>query len=151
MVIVACHRWYIKLRNIRDMAETSLVVRDGNGNCNSSPTFLFSIWGHPKIPCVSKNIVGEKTTTIRDSGNTRPIRSSSTQGWNTVHSWTLAMENIVGGSVLGFHDIRRGESIRSLLKYFAILIFACLRYLYNTLPCYRYAFLIMHHISNVAS
>ena len=38
------------------MAKTSLVVRDGNGNGNSSPTFLFSIWGHPRIPHVSKNM-----------------------------------------------------------------------------------------------
>ena len=29
-VIVACHRWCIKLRHNPDMAETSLVVRDGN-------------------------------------------------------------------------------------------------------------------------
>ena len=38
------------------MAETSLVVRDGNGNRNSSPTFLVSVCGHPRIPRVSKNL-----------------------------------------------------------------------------------------------
>ena len=38
------------------MAETSLVVRDGNGNRNSSPMFLFSVWDHPRIPRVSKNM-----------------------------------------------------------------------------------------------
>ena len=38
------------------MAETSLVVRDGNGNRNSSPTFHLRVWGHPKIPRVSKNM-----------------------------------------------------------------------------------------------
>ena len=53
-VIVACHRWCIKLRHICDMAETSLVVRDGNRNRNSTPTFIFSIWGHPKIPHISE-------------------------------------------------------------------------------------------------
>ena len=46
------HRHCIKLRYIRDMAETSLVVRDGNGNRNSSPTLLFNVSGvtHPRIP-----------------------------------------------------------------------------------------------------
>ena len=38
------------------MAETSLVVRDGNGNRNGSPTFVFGIWGHPMIPRVSRNM-----------------------------------------------------------------------------------------------
>ena len=55
-VVVACHRWCVKLRHIRDMAETSLVVRDGNGNRNSSPKFVFSNWGHSRIPHVSKNM-----------------------------------------------------------------------------------------------
>ena len=27
-----------------------------NGNCNSSPMFLFSVWGHLRIPRVSKNM-----------------------------------------------------------------------------------------------
>ena len=45
-VIVAFHRWCVKLRHFRDMVETSLVVRDGNGNRNSSPTFVFNVWGH---------------------------------------------------------------------------------------------------------
>ena len=56
------------------MAEASLVVRDGNGNGNrnSSPTFLFSIWDHLRIPRVSKNMtphVGEKATIVRGPGN----------------------------------------------------------------------------------
>ena len=35
-----------------------MVVRDGKDNGNSSrhPMFLFSIWGHLRIPHVSKNI-----------------------------------------------------------------------------------------------
>ena len=77
MVIVACHHWYIKLRQICDMAETSLVVRDGNDNWNSSPTFVFSIWGHLRIR-VSKNV---DASCRRKSNNgkrtrkwTRPIR-----------------------------------------------------------------------------
>ena len=99
-LIVACHRWCIKLRHICDMAETSLVVRDGNGNCNCSPTFLFSIWGHPRIPRVSKNM-DASCRRKRKSNNgkrtrkwTRLIRISSTQGINVVHSWTLAAGNI---------------------------------------------------------
>ena len=63
----------IKLRNIRDVAETSLVMRDGNGNHNSHPMFLFSIWCHPRIPRVSKNMdascIEEKATMVREPGN----------------------------------------------------------------------------------
>ena len=53
------------------MAKTSLGVRDGNGNRNSSPTLFFTVWGHPRIPHVSKKTphVGEKATTVRESGN----------------------------------------------------------------------------------
>ena len=71
MVIVACHCWCIKLRHICDMAETSLVVRDGNGNCNSSPTFVFSIWGHPRIPHISKNM---NTSCRRKTNNGKKTR-----------------------------------------------------------------------------
>ena len=53
------------------MAETSLVVRDGNGNCNSSPTFLFSVWGHQRIPRVSKNL---DTSCRRKSNNGKRTR-----------------------------------------------------------------------------
>ena len=66
MVIVVSHRWCIKLRHISDMAETSLVVQDGNRNRNSSPTFVFSVWGHSKeYGC----LVGEKRTMVRVPGN----------------------------------------------------------------------------------
>ena len=77
-VIIACHHWCIKLRHIRDMAETSLVVRDGNGNRNSSPTFLFSVCGHPRIPRVSKNMDAscrrKSNDCKRTRKRTRPIR-----------------------------------------------------------------------------
>ena len=56
------------------MTETLFVVRDGNGNCNSSPMFLFSVWGHPRnhvyqriwTPHVGEK---EKATTVREPGN----------------------------------------------------------------------------------
>ena len=56
------------------MAEASLVVGDGNGNGNhnSSPTFLFSVWGHLWISHVSKNMDAScrrKATTVREPGN----------------------------------------------------------------------------------
>ena len=61
-----------------DMAETLLVVRDGNGN--SSPTFLFSVLGHPRIPRVSKNMDAscrrKSNNGKRTRKQTRPIRSS---------------------------------------------------------------------------
>ena len=72
MVIIAWHRWCIKLRHIRDMAETLLAVKDENGNRNSSPTFLFSIWCHPRTPRVSKNMdtsCRRNATTVREPGN----------------------------------------------------------------------------------
>ena len=53
------------------MAEKSLVVRDDNGNCNSNPTFLFSVWGHPRIPHVSKNM---DTSCRRKSNNGKRTR-----------------------------------------------------------------------------
>ena len=43
------------------MAETSLVVRDGNSNCNSSPTFVFSVWGHSRVPRVSNSMDASQT------------------------------------------------------------------------------------------
>ena len=124
MVIVACHHWCIKLRHICNMAMTLFVVRAGNGNRNSSPTFLFSVWGHLRIPRVSKNT---DSSCRRKSNNgkrtrkcTQPICSSGARGRNIVHSWTLTAGNI---------------------QVVAILIFTCLRYLFYTSPCYRIAFI----------
>ena len=113
-VIAACHHWCIKLRHIHDMAETSLVMRDGNGNQNSSPTFLCSAWGHLRIPHVSKNM---GTSYRRKSNNgkrtrkqTQLIYSSGARGWNVMHSWTLATGNIQG--MLLFHKKRRSNWCR---------------------------------------
>ena len=62
----------IELRQNRDMAETSLVVRDGNGNRNSSPTSVFSvIQGYHVYQRTWTPHVGEKATTRK---RTRPIR-----------------------------------------------------------------------------
>ena len=122
MVIVACHHWCIKLRHIRDMPETLLVVRDGNGNRNSSLTFLFTIWDHPRIPRVSKNMDASCRRKSNNGKRTRkqtwPICSSSARGRNVVHSWTLATGNIRfnSGSALGFHDIGGGASFGSLFS-----------------------------------
>ena len=71
-VIGACDRWCIKLRHIPDVTETSLVVRDGNRNRNSSSTFLFSvwiIWGYRVYQRIWTPHVGEKATMVRESGN----------------------------------------------------------------------------------
>ena len=57
------------------MAETSSVVRDGNSNRNSSPTFLFSIGVirgyhvYRRIWMPHRAHVGEKATMVRESGN----------------------------------------------------------------------------------
>ena len=59
-VIVACHRWCVKLRHIRDMAETSLVVRDGNSNGNRNSSRTHVRFQHLRLfedtTCVSKNM-----------------------------------------------------------------------------------------------
>ena len=72
-MIFPSHHWCTKLRHIRNMAETSLVMRDGNGKHNHGPTFLFSVQDHPRIPHVSKNMgtphVGENAITVREPGN----------------------------------------------------------------------------------
>ena len=97
-VIVACHHLFIKLRHICDIAETSLVARDNNSNHNSTPTFLFSIWGHPRIPLVSKNMNASCRRKSNNGKRTRkwtwPIHNSGAQRQNIVHSWTLATGNI---------------------------------------------------------
>jgi len=51
-----------------------LVVRDGNGNRNSSPTFLFSVWGYPRIPRVSKNMDASMASCRRISKNSKRNR-----------------------------------------------------------------------------
>ena len=117
MLIVACHRWCIKLRHICDMAETSLVVRDGNGNCNCSPTFLFSIWGHPRIPRVSKNM---DASCRRKSNNGKRTRKRT----RPIH-----------------FECGNAIKIHNGIMFDLILIFACLRYLFYTSPCYRIAFI----------
>ena len=56
---------------VRDVVVRDVVVRDGNGNCNSSPAFLFSVWGHPRVPHVSKNM---DTSCRRKSNNSKRTR-----------------------------------------------------------------------------
>ena len=91
------------------MVETSLVVRDGNSNRNSSPTLS-------RIPRVSKNM---DASCRRKSNNgkrirkqTRLIRSSGARGRNVVavsRSFFLVARfpgplfvRFIGGSALGF-------------------------------------------------
>ena len=99
------------------MAETSLVVRHGNCNCNCSPTFLFSIWGHPRIPRVQYGHLRKSNNGKRTRKRTRPIRSSGAQGRNVVHIWTLFLGHpgplfvhFVGGSALSIVMISEAEN-----------------------------------------
>ena len=56
--------------NIRDMAKTLLVARDGNGNRNTSPMFLFGvIRGYHVNQTIWTPHVGEKATMIKEPGN----------------------------------------------------------------------------------
>ena len=114
------------------MTETSLVVTDGKGNCNSSPTFLFSVWGHPGYHVYQRiwtPHVGEKATTVhvRESGNEHDqfaVSMLEDEMLCTVSGESLVFlgcpgplfVRFVGGSALGFHDIGSGASFGSLLK-----------------------------------
>ena len=75
-VIVTCHRWCVKLRHIRDMTETWLVVRDGIDIWQRQPQQQ----SHVRFQCLGSfedttyikeygRLVGEKPTTVRVPGN----------------------------------------------------------------------------------
>ena len=80
-VIVACHHWCIRLRHIRDMTETLLEWEMATATATAVPhMFLFSVWGHPRITRVSKNMGAsyrrKSNNGKRTRKRTRPIRSS---------------------------------------------------------------------------
>ena len=132
------------------MAETSLVVRDGNSNCNSSPMFLFSVWGHLRILRVSKNMDAscrrKSNNGKRTRKQTQPIRferCNEIEICNAImFNFYLGLPHFIQISTLlaRFPRYWKWSILRSLLKHFAILIFTRLR-----------VFLIMHPISNVTS
>ena len=133
------------------MAETLLVVRDDNGNCNSSPTFLFSVWGHPRIPCVSKNM---DTSCRRKSNNgkrtrkrTRPIHF---ERGNTIEICNGIMFDFYPGLphfiqisttlLARFPRYRKRSILRELVEVLCNAHFRLSCYLFYTSPCYRIAF-----------
>ena len=90
------------------------VVRDGIGNRNSSPTFLFSVWGHPVRKSGNEHdqfavAVLEDETLCTASGDSLFffLILFGRSGPLFVH--------FVGGPVLGFHDIRSRASFGNLL------------------------------------
>ena len=86
-VIVACHRWCIKPRYIPDMVETFLVLRDSNGNRNSSPMFFFSVWHHLRIPRVSKNMDASCRRKTNNGKRTRKqTQSNRFERGNAIHN-----------------------------------------------------------------
>ena len=120
----------MKLRHAPDVAETSLVVRDGNGNRNSSSTFLFSVWDHLRIPLVSKNMDtscrrksnnAKRTTKRKDDQFTVVVLENETSVRIIIVCGELLVflgppgalfVRFVGGSALGFHNIGSGASFR---------------------------------------
>ena len=142
-----------KAKACHDATETLLVVRDGNGSHNSSPTFLFMqcLGSFKDMYHVYQTIwtphVGKKATAVkRTRKQTQSICSSGAQGQNVVQSWTLFLDHpgplfvcFAGGSVLGFHDIRSRGSFGSLF-YFAYFHLSSL-HLFYTSPCYWIAFI----------
>ena len=104
------------------MADISLVVRDGN----NSPTFYFSVWGHPTIPCVS---LEEYSASCRRLKSREPRNEYDRFAVAVLDDETMRGESLVflgrsgplfvrfvGGSALGFHDIGSGASFGSLLQ-----------------------------------
>ena len=168
-VNIACHRWYIKLRHTRGMAKTWLVVRVGNGNRNSNPMFLFTVWSDPRIPHVSKNM---DVSCRRESNNgkrtrkwIRSIHSNAVmQSKYTTDVWFLS-------GTATFHTITISTTLlarfpwyweRSILRtsfhpfelvcntHFRLSLLSFLHLALSQDSVNR-RFLIMHHISNVAS
>ena len=153
------------------MAETSLVVRDGNGNRNSSPTFLFSVWGHLRIPCVSKENmphVGEKATTVREPGNQHDqfavvvledetsvrICNHHSLQWVTCFSWSSRTSfcSLRWWFSARFPRYRKQSILRELVEVVCNTHFhlSSLSLLHLTLLLDSF-YLIVCHISNVAS
>ena len=143
------------------MAETLLVLRDGNGNHNSSPTFLFSICSHPRIPRVSMNM---DTSCRRKSNNgkrtrkrTRPIRFECSNAIRNgimfdFYPGLLHFIQISTTLLASFFTISEVEhpsvACWSSLQYSFSPVFVHLALLQDSF--YRH-FLIMWHISNVGS
>ena len=145
------------------MAETWLVVRDGNGNCNSSPTFLFRIWGHPRMPRISKNM---EASCRRKSNNgkrtrkrTRPIRiehDNAIEIRNEImfdfYPGLLHLIQVSTILLAKFPQYRKQSILREFVEvphfHLSSLSFLNLALLQDSF--YRH-FLIMRHISNVAS
>ena len=78
------------------MAETWLTVRDGNGNCNSSPMFLLSVWGHLRILRVSKNM---DASCRRKSNNGKRTRKQT----QLIHFERCNEIEICNGIMLNFY------------------------------------------------
>ena len=60
-------------------------------------TFLFSVWGHPRITRISKKMDAScrrKATMAREPGNGHDRFAVAVLERNIVHSWTLAAGNI---------------------------------------------------------
>ena len=110
-VIIACHRWYIKLRHIRDMAETSLEKKQQRYKRTRKQTWPIR-FKHGNAVEICNGMMFNFYP-----GLLHFIQSTTLLAW--------------------FPHYQKRSILRELLKKFAILIFACLRY---TLPCYRIAF-----------
>ena len=147
------------------MAETSLVMRDGNGNHNSSPTFYFSVWGHPRIPRVSKNMNalcrrksnnGKKTnTTDSQQRCLRMKRCAQLDNFSSQVIQDLFLFWLLWWFSARFPQYRKRSILRELVEVVCNTHFllSSVSFLHLTLlldSFYR-RFLIMRHISNVAS
>ena len=142
------------------MAEKSLVVRDGNGNCNSSPTFVFSVWGHLRIPHVSRIWMPRKrkTNNGKNKLTRKRIRPIRFQCGNAIEICNGIMFDFqpelphfiqISTTLLAwFPRYRKRSILRELVEVVCNTHFACLRLQQDS---FRRHFLIMRHISIVAS
>ena len=69
-VIVACHRWCVKLRHFRDMVETSMEWEMATATTTAVPRSLWTSGVIEDTTFVKKygRLVGEKATTVRVPG-----------------------------------------------------------------------------------
>ena len=146
------------------MAETWLVVRVGNFNCNSNTTFLFSVWSHPRIPLrIWTSQAGEKKqhpengmcSLHHDRSASNVVMQSKCATDVRFLPRTATLCTISTTLLARFPQYQERSILRELFEvvcntHFCLssLSFSHLTLLQDSL--YR-RFLIMRHISNVAS
>ena len=160
-VIVACHCWCVKLRHIRDMAETSLVVRDGNRNHTAIPRFSLAsgvIRGYHVYQRIWTPHVRESNNGKRNRKRTRPIcfdRGNAIEIRNGImfdfYPGQPHFIQISTTLLVRLPQYRKQSILWELFELACIDSFSPVFAIFFIPHLCRIRFLIMRHISNVAS